>query len=124
MLNLLTKLHGWIKVKTTYFKKAIFKIHTIFSKLITETRNKALDKLEEIKSTDAFSKDLTDETVANVYDGFNETLNFSTFLQNVVAMQSFWSKKEMKRMLTGPTYNDDINALGFDTSLVILKKLV
>ena len=26
----------------------------------------------------------------------------------------------MKRMLTGPTYNDDINALGFDTSLVIL----
>ena len=74
--------------------------------------------MEEIKSTDAFSKDLTDETVANVYAGFNETLNFSTFLKNVVTMQSFWSKKEMKRMLTGPTYNDDINALGFDTSLV------
>ena len=58
--------------------------NTIFSILITETRNKALDKLEEIKSTDAFSKDLTDETVANVYDGFNETLHFSTFFFPIV----------------------------------------
>jgi len=83
-----------------------------------KTRSKALNKLAQIKSTDGFSKNLTDHAVAHVYQGFDETINYSTFLTNVVKMQTFWSKKEVNRMLEKPTYNDDINALGFDTSLV------
>ena len=74
--------------------------------------------MAEIKSTDGFSKNLTDHAVAHVYHGFDETISYNTFLTNVVKMQTFWSKKEVNRMLEKPTYNDDINALGFDTSLV------
>ena len=88
----------------------------------TETRSKALNKLAQIKSTDGFSKNLTDHAVAHVYHGFDETISYSTFLTNVVKMQTFWSKKEVNRMLEKPTYNDDINALGFDTSLVRLSR--
>ena len=76
--------------------------------------------MAEIKSTDGFSKNLTDHAVAHVYHGFDETISYNTFLTNVVKMQTFWSKKEVIRMLEKPTYNDDINALGFDTSLVRL----
>ena len=72
-----------------------------------------------IKSTDAFSKNLTEKAIAEVYKGLEANINSKTFLQNIVNMQSFWSKKEMKRMLDRPTYNDDIDAFGFDTSLVI-----
>ena len=74
--------------------------------------------MAQIKSTDGFSKNLTDHAVAHVYHGFDETISYNTFLTNVVKMQTFWSKKEVNRMLEKPTYNDDINALGFDTSLV------
>ena len=86
--------------------------------IFTETRSKALNKLAQIKSTDGFSKNLTDHAVAHVYHGFDKTISSNTFLTNVVKMQTFWSKKEVNRMLEKPTYNDDINALGFDTSLV------
>ena len=78
--------------------------------------------MAQIKSTDGFSKNLTDQAVAHVYHGFDETISYSTFLTNVVKMQTFWSKKEVNRMLEKPTYNDDINALGFDTSLVRLSR--
>ena len=78
--------------------------------------------MAQIKSTDGFSKNLTDHAVAHVYHGFDETISSNTFLTNVVKMQTFWSKKEVNRMLEKPTYNDDINALGFDTSLVRLSR--
>ena len=78
--------------------------------------------MAQIKSTDGFSKNLTDHAVAHVYHGFDETISYNTFLTNVVKMQTFWSKKEVNRMLEKPTYNDDINALGFDTSLVRLSR--
>ena len=96
--------------------------HRIKGVIFTETRSKALNKLAQIKSTDGFSKNLTDHAVAHVYHGFDETISYSTFLTNVVKMQTFWSKKEVNRMLEKPTYNDDINALGFDTSLVRLSR--
>jgi len=83
-----------------------------------ETRSRALDKLELIKSTDAFSQNITEEALSQVYEGFEANIQYNSFLQNIVEMQTFWSKKEMLRMLEKPTYNDDINALGFDTSLV------
>jgi len=92
--------------------------HRLKVVVFTETRSKALNKLAQIKSTDGFSKNLTDQAVAHVYHGFDETISYNTFLTNVVKMQTFWSKKEVNRMLEKPTYNDDINALGFDTSLV------
>ena len=78
--------------------------------------------MAQIKSTDGFSKNLTDHAVAHVYHGFDDTISYNTFLTNVVKMQTFWSKKEVNRMLEKPTYNDDINALGFDTSLVRLNQ--
>lgn len=83
-----------------------------------ETRGKALDKLQKIKATDAFSKNMSAHAVANVYKGFEYEIIPDDLLMNVVKMDIFWSKKEVARMLAKPTFEDDIHALGFDTSVV------
>lgn len=83
-----------------------------------DTRGKALEKLAKIKATDAFGQNMSAQAVAKVYEGFEHDILPDDFLMNVVKMNIFWSKKEMARMMAKPTYEDDIHALGFDTSLV------
>ena len=82
------------------------------------TRVKALEKLSAIKARDGFSENLTRSEVAQVYQGLNG-INGSTFLNNIYNLQVFWGQKEITRALKAPTFMDDVNKLGFDTSLVM-----
>ena len=81
------------------------------------TRSKALDKLTAIQAKDGFSENLTSRTLSEVYSGL-EGISENTFLQNIFNLQVFWSQKEIARALGAPTFEDDVNKLGFDTSLV------
>ncbi len=70
-------------------------------------------------ATDGFSQNLTHEAVSKVFEGLpRQSIGSNSFLSNVVQMQKFWSQKELQRMLAKPTYEDDIHAFAFDTSLV------
>lgn len=77
----------------------------------------AIEKLAAIKARDGFSQNLSRMDVAQVYEGL-DGIKSDSFLQNVFNLQVFWSKKEISRALKEPTFMDDINKLGFDTSLV------
>ena len=81
------------------------------------TRSKALEKLTAIQAKDGFSENLTSRTLSEVYSGL-EGISENTFLQNIFNLQVFWSQKEIARALGAPTFEDDVNKLGFDTSLV------
>ena len=77
----------------------------------------AIEKLAAIKARDGFSQNLSRMDVAQVYEGLDE-IKSDSFLRNIFNLQVFWSQKEIARALKEPTYMDDINKLGFDTSLV------
>ena len=81
------------------------------------TRSKALEKLTAIQAKDGFSENLTSRTLSEVYSGL-EGISENTFLKNIFNLQVFWSQKEIARALGAPTFEDDVNKLGFDTSLV------
>ena len=81
------------------------------------TRSKALEKLTAIQAKDGFSENLTSRTLSEVYSGL-EGISENTFLKNIFNLQVFWSQKEIARALSAPTFEDDVNKLGFDTSLV------
>ena len=77
----------------------------------------AIEKLAAIKARDGFSQNLSRMDVAQVYEGLDE-IGSDSFLKNIYNLQVFWGQKEIARALEKPTFMDDINRLGFDTSLV------
>lgn len=108
----------------TVSEELIQDLRTSFEYLIKDadwmdegTRSKALDKLTAIQAKDGFSENLTSRTLSEVYSGL-EGISENTFLKNIFNLQVFWSQKEIARALGAPTFEDDVNKLGFDTSLV------
>ena len=79
----------------------------------------AEEKLTAIKAKDGFSQidRMSRMDVDQVYEGLDE-IGSDSFLKNIFNLQVFWGQKEIARALEKPTFMDDINRLGFDTSLV------
>lgn len=104
--------------------KLIEDLRSSFSDMIKEakwmdkvTRSKALDKLTAIRARDGFAKNLTDEIVSPVYEGLTG-IDAQAYLKNTHTLQKWWTAKEFGRMKRPPSYFDDINRLGFDTTFV------
>ena len=77
-----------------------------------------MEKLQSIKAVDIVSGDqLTDETIANVYKNLSP-MKSETFLENVLNLQKFWTKKELKRIFETPRIMGDFDVMGFDSTLV------
>ena len=78
-----------------------------------------MEKLASITAVDINYEDqLNEDTVENVYEGL-AALNESAFLNNIVALQKFWTKKEISRIAETPKVMGDIDYMGFDSTLVI-----
>ena len=82
-----------------------------------ETKKLAREKLKLIHPVDGYDHKLSPENIRNVYNGLSG-ITKDSFLNNIVTLKKFWTAKEVLRMIAKPTFKGDMEALGFDTSLV------
>ena len=91
----------------------------IFFQYNKDTKTYALEKLTNAIAYDGFVGDLNANVISEVYKELSGIKN-STYTENIVITDKWWTKKYFSFMKEKPMTSADIHNIEFDTTVVSL----